>query len=99
MRIGVPFRAVACRSGTQAYIEVYRRIRDEAGKGLRVELVLNATTQNMQKIKAVVTSKLFLIGLAIGIVVALAFGRFLRPVKKVADMIPGSDAKKAAPAA
>ncbi|MFT3870468.1 MAG: hypothetical protein QM715_18620 [Nibricoccus sp.] len=52
----------------------------------------------MQKIKAVVTSKLFLIGLAIGIVVALAFGRFLRPVKKVADMIPGSDAKKGAAA-
>jgi hypothetical protein len=53
----------------------------------------------MQKVKALLSNKTLWIGLAIGLVVALAFGRFLKPVKKVADMIPGSDAKKAAPAA
>ncbi len=31
--------------------------------------------------------------LVVGALIALAFGRFLKPLKKVADAIPGSDAK------
>jgi len=53
----------------------------------------------MQKLKAIFTNKWLLIGLAVGVIVALAFGRYLKPVKKVADMIPGSDAKTGTPAA
>jgi len=45
-------------------------------------------------IKDLLKSKQMYIGLAVGLVVALAFGRFLKPVKAIADKIPGSDAKQ-----
>ena len=32
--------------------------------------------------------------LALGMVVAFAFGRFLGPVKQIANQLPGSDAKQ-----
>lgn len=48
----------------------------------------------MQKIKDLLKSRDMYIGLAVGIVLALAFGRFIPGfVKKAADAIPGSDAK------
>lgn len=50
----------------------------------------------LNKIKSVVTSKPFLYGLAAGVLVALAFKRFIPSfVKQAANAIPGSDAKTA----
>lgn len=48
------------------------------------------------KIKSAHKNPIFYVGLAVGVVVAFAFGRFLKPVKKIADQIPGSDAKAGA---
>jgi hypothetical protein len=45
-------------------------------------------------IKDLLKSKQMYIGLAVGLVLALAFGRFLKPVKAIADKLPGSDAKQ-----
>ncbi len=51
----------------------------------------------MQKLKALLKSKDMYIGLAVGIFLALAFGRFIPGfVKKAASAIPGSDAKAGA---
>lgn len=51
----------------------------------------------MSKIKSVVMSKPFLIGIAAGVVIAIAFRRFIpAAVTKVANALPGSDAKAGA---
>jgi hypothetical protein len=47
----------------------------------------------MEKIKALLKNKVMYIGLFVGIVIALAYGRYLKPVKALADKLPKSDAK------
>lgn len=51
----------------------------------------------LSKIKQTVMSKRFLIGAAVGVVVALAFRRFIPGVvQQAAAALPGSDAKVSA---
>jgi hypothetical protein len=47
----------------------------------------------MQMIKDMFKSKLFYAGLAVGVVVALTWGRFLKPIRAFANKLPTSDAK------
>lgn len=54
----------------------------------------------MNTIKTLLKSKVMWIGLAVGVVLALAFRRFIpKPIVNAANMLPGSDAKKAVAAA
>jgi hypothetical protein len=53
----------------------------------------------MQKLKAIFTNKWFLIGVGVGSILVLAYGRFFAKAKPFANMLPGSDAKTGAPAA
>jgi large-conductance mechanosensitive channel len=51
----------------------------------------------MSKLQALLKSRDMYIGLAVGVIVALAFARFIPGfVKKAAAAIPGSDAKAGA---
>lgn len=53
----------------------------------------------MNSIKELLKSKKMYIGLAVGVLLALAYRRFFGPVAGIANALPGSDAKTAAKAA
>jgi hypothetical protein len=48
----------------------------------------------LSKIKSALKNPVMYVGLVVGIIVALAYGRFIRPtVQPLANALPGSDAK------
>ena len=47
----------------------------------------------MQMLKDLFKSKLFYVGLGLGVLVAMTWGRYLKPVRAFANKLPTSDAK------